>query len=308
MKYTIIFPVYNEEENIENIYKQTARVMNTLKNQYEIIFVNDGSFDNTLDTLARLHEKHGEVKIINFSRNFGHQTAVTAGLHHAIGEAIAVLDADLQDPPEILPRFFKKLEEGYDAIYAVRKKRKENIFKRSMYSMFYRLLKKIADTNIPLDSGDFCVMSKRMVRTINSLPERNRFIRGIRSWVGYKQCGIEYERNARSAGESKYTLRKMFKLAFDGIFSFSYIPLQFMFFIGFFSLTLSFVGIIIAFYMKFFTQNYTRVPGFASTFILLMFIGGLVLFSIGILGEYIRRIYDEIKQRPPYIIESKIGF
>lgn len=308
MKYSIIFPVYNEEENIQNLYKRTAKVMDRLENDYEIIFVNDGSFDNTAKLLFELHQKYPHVKIINFSRNFGHQTAVAAGLNYSKGDYTAVLDADLQDPPEILPKFFAKITEGYDVVYAVRKNRKESFLIKLTYSFFYRMLKLVANINIPLDSGDFCVMSRKIVQALNSLPERNRFIRGLRSWVGFKQIGFEYERMARSAGKSKYNLSRLFKLAFDGIFSFSYIPLQMMFFAGFLSLIISILGIIRAFYLKFFTASYSRVPGFATTYILLMFIGGLILFAIGILGEYIRRIYDEVKRRPQYIIESKIGF
>ncbi|EKE14075.1 MAG: glycosyl transferase family protein, partial [uncultured bacterium] len=243
-----------------------------------------------------------------FSRNFGHQTAVTAGLDFATGDAVAILDADLQDPPEILPKFFEKLSQGYDVVYAIRKKRKENIFKKAAYSLFYKILHLIASVDIPLDSGDFCVLSQRMVKTINSFPERNRFIRGLRSWAGFKQIGLEYEREKRFAGESKYGLKKLFKLAFDGIFSFSFIPLQIMFILGSASLFLSILGIFLAVYMKYFTTAYNRVPGFATTTILIMFVGGLQLFSIGVMGEYLRRVYDEVKQRPQYIIESKIGF
>lgn len=308
MKYSIIFPIFNEENNILALYERIKKVMDKLKGDYELIFVNDGSFDNTKQLLTDLHKKDDRVKIVNFSRNFGHQTAVSAGMRYSTGEYVAVLDADLQDPPEILSTFFSKLDEGYDTVYAIRKKRKENYIKKLMYALFYRLLRKIADTRIPLDSGDFCVMSRRVVNAINALPERNRFIRGLRSWVGFKQIGIEYERSGRYKGETKYTLSKLFKLAFDGIFSFSYVPLQIMFYIGLTALILSFVGILVALYMKFLTTNYNRVPGFATTFIMLMFTAGLQLFSLGIMGEYMRRIYDEIKQRPQYIIESTVGF
>lgn len=308
MRHSIIFPVCDEEENIQNLHSRTVKVMDRLGGDYELIFVNDGSFDNTVKLLLELHQKHPHVKIINFSRNFGHQAAVAAGLNYSSGDYIAVLDADLQDPPEILPKFFAKITEGYDVVYAVRKNRKENFLIKLTYSFFYRILRSVANIDIPLDSGDFCVMNRKIVQVLNSLPERNRFIRGLRCWVGFKQIGLEYERNARNAGKSKYTLSRLFKLAFDGIFSFSYIPLQMMFFFGFLSLIISILGIIRAFYLKFFTASYSRAPGFATTYILLMFIGGLILFAIGVLGEYIRRIYDEVKRRPQYIIESKIGF
>jgi dolichol-phosphate mannosyltransferase len=305
VKYSIILPVYNEAQNIFQIYKRTKNVLRKLRNTHEFIFINDGSRDTSFIQLQKLHRQDKTVKIINFSRNFGHQTAVTAGLQFAQGKYVAILDADLQDPPEVLPEFFNKLEEGYDTVYAIRRKRKEHIVKRFLYSTFYRLLKFISTTDIPLDSGDFCVMNSRVVRAINSLPERNRFIRGIRSWVGFKSIGIEYERAARYAGNSKYTYTKLMKLAFDGLFSFSYVPLQLMFAFGLISLAFSFIGILIVFYLRFFTN--TLVPGFATTIILVLFIGGLQLFSFGIVGEYVRRIYDEIKQRPQYIIESLVG-
>jgi len=308
MKYSIIIPVYNEEENINTLYKRVSFVLKKLKEDYEMILVNDGSYDKTSQILFNLNQKDPFLKVINFSRNFGHQIAVSAGLKYCSGNYIAVLDGDLQDPPEILPKFFKKLDEGYDAVYAIRKDRKENFIKKFCYSFFYRFLKTIANIDIPLDSGDFCVMKKKVVDAINMLPERNRFVRGLRSWVGFKQTGLTYERNKRFAGKSKYGLRKLFKLAFDGIFSFSYVPLQMMFYLGLLSLILSLIGSVIALYFRFFTTAYNKVPGFASTIILLMFVGGLVLFSVGVMGEYIRRIYDEIKQRPQYIIDSTIGF
>lgn len=308
MRYSIILPVYNEQENIQTVYARVKKVLEKLSGAYELIFINDGSYDGTLHLLQKLHEQDKNVKVINFSRNFGHQIAVTAGLDSCRGEYVAILDADLQDPPEILPEFFAKLDEGYDCVYAIRKKRKENILKKFTYGTFYRLLRSIANTDIPLDSGDFCVMKRSVVDAINSLPERNRFVRGIRSWVGFKQIGLEYERASRSAGNSKYTLRKLFQLAFDGIFSFSYVPLQIMFYLGLTALIISLVGSVIAVYMRFFTSAYNQVPGFATTIILVMFIGGLQLFSIGVVGEYLRRVYDEIKHRPLYIVQSKLGF
>ncbi len=308
MDYSVIFPVYNEEDNISVLYARTKKVLQDLGGSYEIVCVNDGSTDGTPLLLQALHEKDKAVKVINFSRNFGHQNAVTAGLKYARGRSVAILDSDMQDPPEVLPRFFAKLDEGYDVVFAVRTQRKENLLKRMSYSLFYRFLKKIAEIDIPLDSGDFCVMKRRVVDSINMLPERNRFIRGLRSWVGFKQTGLAYERSERRAGESKYTLEKMFKLAFDGIFSFSYVPLQVMFTVGTISLLLSVVGIILAVYFRFFTTFYKQVPGFATTIILVMFVGGLQLFTLGLMGEYLRRIYDEIKNRPSFIVESTLGF
>ncbi|HLD26425.1 MAG TPA: glycosyltransferase family 2 protein [Patescibacteria group bacterium] len=308
MSYSLILPVFNEANTINTLFKRISKIMDQQRSEYELIFINDGSTDATNQLLTTLHQQYPLVKIINFSRNFGHQTAVTAGLNYAQGDIIAVLDADLQDPPEVLPLFFEKIHDGYDVVYAIRKNRKEKKSIRFMYSLFYRLLKIVANIDIPLDSGDFCVMRKNVVDAINSLPERNRFVRGLRSWVGYKQIGLAYERNPRYAGKSKYNMSKLMKLAFDGIFSFSYVPLQIMFYVGLGSLMVSFIGSIIAVYMRFFTTAYKQVPGFATTIILIMFVGGLQLFSLGIMGEYMRRVYDEVKQRKPYIVESLVGF
>ena len=308
MEYSILIPVYNERENLDYFYNRLSNLFKKNNKEVEFIFINDGSTDDTLNKLIQLHKGDSRIKIINFSRNFGHQMAVSAGLQYCQGKKIAIIDADLQDPPELLLILFKKLDENYDVVYAIRKKRKESFFLRLAYATYYRLLKLLAEIDIPLDTGDFCVLRRRVVKAINSLPERNRFIRGIRSWVGFKQTGLEYERDVRYKGKSKYTFRKLLKLAFDGVFSFSYIPFKFMFYLGLMALFFSFLGGLFIFYMKFFTTNYREVPGFATTITLLIFFGGLQLFTIGVMGEYIKRIYDEVKQRPLYIIESKIGF
>jgi len=306
--YSLILPAYNEEQSIQETYLRLKDTMDQLARPYEIIFVNDGSHDMTHQLLNSLHELDSHVKVIHFSRNFGHQTAVTAGMAKCTGDYVAVLDADLQDPPEVLGAFFEKAESGYDVVYAVRTKRKEHLPKRLGYALFYRFLASISQTQIPLDSGDFCVMSRRVVVALNALPERNRFVRGLRSWVGYRQIGLEYERAGRYAGESKYPFAKLLKLAFDGIFSFSYVPLQLISVLGSVGMMAAVIGSVWAFYQRFFTPNYNAVPGFATTVILVMFIGGLQLFSLGIVGEYMRRMYDEIKARPQYIIESEVGF
>lgn len=305
---SLILPAYNEEETLQETVTRIHEVMNSYDKSYEIIFVNDGSTDATRQILQAMHDVDHRVKIINFSRNFGHQTAVSAGLAKASGDYAAVLDADLQDPPEVLPQFFDRAKEGYDVVYAIRKKRKESALKKLGYTLFYRFLSRVSHIDIPLDSGDFCVMSARTVAALNALPERNRFVRGLRSWVGYRQVGMEYERSARFAGESKYPFSKLVKLAFDGIFSFSYVPLHFISWLGSSAMLLAFVGSVWAIYQRFFTENYDAVPGFATTIILVMFIGGLQLFSLGIVGEYMRRMYDEIKARPQYIVDSEIGF
>ena len=306
MQYSYILPVYNECENIPQLYKRLSLVAKKLSASYELIFINDGSDDKTLPRLITLSRKDSHVKVINFSRNFGHQTAVTAGLNYCQGKYVAVLDADLQDPPEVLPEFFAKLDQGYDVVYAVRKDRQESWWLKNFYSLFYRLLKIVANIDIPLDSGDFCVMNKQVVDIINQLPERNRFVRGIRSWVGYKQIGLEYKRQTRFAGKSKYNLSKLVKLALDGVVSFSYTPLRLLTIIGFLTFITSILGSLLAIYLRFFTKIF--VPGFATTVILIMFMGGLNMLSLGIVGEYLGRIYDEVKQRPQYIIKSIFGF
>ena len=305
MKISIILPVYNEEENIQPIYERVTTVLQKLTKAYEIIFVNDGSRDRTAELLITLQKKDTYVRVLTFTRNFGHQAAVTAGLDHCTGDYVAILDADLQDPPEVLPEFLKKLEDGYDVVYAIRTSRKENFFKRVAYSGFYRLLKAVSNIDIPLDSGDFCVMTRRVVLTMRKLPERNRFVRGIRSWVGFKQTGLAYERAERHAGNSKYTFRKLLQLATDGILSFSYIPLRLMTFGGLFAFFMSIIGVFVALYLRLFTRTF--VPGFATTVMLLMFSGGLIMLGLGIIGEYIARIYDEVKQRPPYVlVDAKV--
>jgi dolichol-phosphate mannosyltransferase len=304
--YSIVLPVYNEEDNVGEVHKRVTKVLKSLKKDFELIFINDGSFDKTLKKLKKLQSTRPYIKIINFSRNYGHQAAVTAGMDYSSGEYIAVLDADLQDPPEVLPMFFAKLDEGYDVVYAIRRNRKEGILKKAAYSIFYRILRTISNIDIPLDTGDFCVMSKRVVTTMRKMPERNRFVRGIRSWVGFRQVGIEYERHERHGGQSKYTFHKLIKLAVDGMLSFSYIPLRIMTFGGMFAFLASIVGVFVTLYLRLFTKTF--VPGFATTIILLMFTGGIIILGLGIIGEYIARIYDEVKQRPPYIVESLHGF
>ena len=306
MQYSLVIPIFNEQENITELYARLSKTMESLNKDYEIVFINDGSTDQTLSKLSNLHNQDKRVKAITFSRNFGHQIAVTAGLNNVQGKYIAVLDADLQDPPEVLPDFFTKLTQGYDVVYAIRTQRKDSWLRKTMYYLFYRLLKLMANITIPLDSGDFCVMTKRVVDILNQLPERNRFVRGLRSWVGFSQTGLAYARDKRYAGISKYNMSAMLKLAFDGIFSFSYVPLQILTWTGFVVFLLSIFSSLLTVYYKLFTDVY--IPrGFPTTIIVIMFIGGINMLGLGIIGEYLGRIYDEVKQRVPYVIESTIG-
>lgn len=308
MMLSIVTPVYNEEEILSEFYKRLTAVLEKMGEPYEIILVNDGSSDNSLGIMKEINGRDKRVKIVNLSRNFGHQTAITAGLDHVTGDVVAIMDSDLQDPPEALPAFFQKQRQGYDVVYAIRKNRKEGGLKKAAYAVFYRLLKKMANINIPLDSGDFCVMSSKALNTLKSMPERNRFLRGLRGWIGFRQIGMEYDRDKRFAGEVKYTFNKLLKLALDGFVSFSYMPLRLASILGLIVSALSFIGILIIFYLSFLTSKTLSVPGWASVAVIILFLGGVQLVTIGIIGEYIGRVYDEVKQRPLYIVQDAIGF
>lgn len=309
---SVVIPVFNEEENLPRLYERLSRAAESWGESWEMLCVDDGSADGTYAALLELHRRDERVKAVSFSRNFGHQTAVTAGLKYAKGEAVVLIDADLQDPPEEIIRLVEQWRAGYQVVYAVRTKRKENVFKRCAYFMFYRLLAKLSPLEIPLDAGDFCLLDRVIVDGLNCMPERNRFVRGLRSWLGYRQIGIVYERQARHAGKPKYNLRKLFRLATDGIINFSYKPLQVIGLFGFFVATSSFV--IMAFMFLAWLLNFevrgikvSQLPGYTSLILSVLFIGGVQLVSLGILGEYIGRIFDEVKQRPLFVVRSTIG-
>jgi len=296
-----VIPIFNEEENLPVLTEKLTRVLSQYA-KYEIIYINDGSKDNSERLISDYCKKNSSIKLINLSRNFGHQQAITAGLNYANGDAVVIMDGDLQDPPEVIPEFVDKWQEGYDVVYAIRTKRKENIFKKLAYFIFYRFLNKISDVKIPLDSGDFSILDKEIVNQLNLLPEKNRFVRGIRAWLGFKQIGIEYERDARNAGKPKYTFKKLLQLALDGILSFSHKPLIIATHLGMIITFISFISILVVIYLKLFTT--ITVVGYASYMTVMLFMGGIQLFMIGILGEYIGRIYDEVKNRPNYIVNK----
>ena len=269
--------------------------------------MNDGSCDQSPELLRAAAEQDPRIKVINFSRNFGHQVAITAGIDYSGGEAVIVMDADLQDPPEILPALVEKWREGFDVVYAVREERAgESIFKRGTAALFYRLLKRLARIEIPADTGDFRLMSRRAVEAFKSLRERHRFIRGMVSWVGFRQTAVHYQRETRYAGSTKYPLRKMLSFAMDGIASFSFAPLHFATYLGFAAAGVSFLYLLYALWIKLFTDQ--SVTGWASLIVSVLFVGGVQLITLGIIGEYIGRIYDEIKQRPLYIVADTMGF
>jgi len=303
---SVVIPVYNEELILDKLYERLTSVLDTIDRNFEVILVDDGSRDNSPEIMKRLHDRDPRIKVIRFSRNFGHQIAISAGINFVNGDVCIIMDADLQDPPEVLPQFLEKWREGYDVIYAIRTKRKENIFKRASYAVFYRILSSISNIEIPLDSGDFCVMDRKIVNILNRMPERNRFVRGIRSWLGFKQIGLPYERDKRFAGEVKYTFRKLLRLAFDGVISFSFVPLKMASLFGFAVSLFAFIYAIATLFQKLFTD--TTVPGYTTIIIMVCFFGGVQLITIGILGEYVSRIFDEVKKRPLYIVNDLIGF
>lgn len=299
--------MYYEEAVVQACYKEIKHIMYQNKWQYELIFVNDGSQDGTLQLLKGIALADKNVKVIDFSRNFGHQIAVTAGVFHSQGDATVIIDADLQDPPCVIEQMVEKWKQGYDVVYAKRKKRKgETLFKLLTAKCFYRFLHYMAEIEIPLDTGDFRLMDRKVVEAFKKMPERNRFVRGMVSWVGFDQTYVEYERDERYAGTTKYPLKKMLRFATDGIISFSTKPLKIVRTLGFLTI---FVAILLLGYSlaaKFITH--TVVSGWTSLMVAITFFSGVQLFSIGLLGEYIARIYDESRQRPLYIIKEKINF
>jgi len=296
---SVVIPAYNEEENLPTLYARLTATLAPLGLDYEIVFVNDGSQDRTLALLRDLADRDPRVIVVDLARNFGHQVAISAGLDHSRGAAVIIMDADLQDPPEVLPQFIARWREGYDVVYAIREQRKEGPLKRAAYALFYRLLKRIAHIDIPLDAGDFCIMDRRVVDLLNGMPERNRFVRGIRTWVGFNQTGLAYERHARHAGKPKYTFKKLIYLALDGLISFSFVPLRMISLAG---LAVSLLSILIA--IAYTIQKLTiglSPPGFATLVVAIFFLAGIQLITIGVIGEYVGRIFEEVKARPLYV-------
>lgn len=308
-KLSLVIPMYYEEEVANECYTRIKKILLEISPNYdyEIIFVNDGSQDKTLDILENIALKDKNVKILSFSRNFGHQCAVTAGLKEVTGDVVLIIDADMQDPPELIKDMLKLWENGNEVIYAKRKKRKgESAFKLFTAKMFYKTLNGLSDVNIPKDTGDFRLVDKKVVDVINSLPEHNKFLRGLFSWVGFKQVPFEYERQERFAGTTKYPLKKMLKLASDGIISFSNKPIKIIGGLGIFTIMISFFVLIYALLSFIFHWN-NLTAGWTSLIIAITFFAGVQLLSLWIISEYIARIYDETKQRPQYIIDKKIN-
>jgi dolichol-phosphate mannosyltransferase len=310
---SVVVPCFNEEEVIGMTH---ARLVEALGNnpayKLEIVYVNDGSRDRTEEIIFSLADEDERVKVVSFTRNFGHQPAVTAGLAHASGDVVAIIDADLQDPPEVIPDMIAKWREGFEVVYGVRTKRKEGFVKRFSYAAFYRLYRVLADIDIPLDSGDFALIDRRVVDVLNSLPEKNRFIRGLRTWAGFRQTGCVYERAARAAGEPKYSFRELLKLALDGIFNFSTTPLSLIFVAGLFTAMGAAIAATVYLVARIgdftiFGHSPEDVPGFTTLIITILFFSGVQLISVGIVGEYLGRIYQESKMRPTYVVRELRG-
>ena len=305
--FSVVVPVYNEEKVLPEMYRRLHAVMEGLGEPYEIIFVNDGSSDRTFAILNQICEQDRNIRLIDFAKNFGHQTAITAGMDYADGEAVVVIDADLQDPPEVIPQMICLWQEGYDVVYGKRNERKgETLFKKLSASIFYRVMRKMTDVDIPLDTGDFRLIDRKVCNALKSIKERNRYVRGIISWLGFKQVGVAFAREERYAGETKYPLKKMVKFAFDAITSFSFKPLKLSSYLGMLLSFFSFLYLMVVLYQKLFT-NYT-VAGWASSMVISLFFNGIVLMMLGIAGEYIGRIYDETKGRPLYVVRQVRNF
>src|SRR3990172_650407 len=301
--YSIVAPIFNELENLPELYRRVKEVMESSGDTWELLLVDDGSTDGSTGKIRELAVADGRVRPVIFARNFGHQIAVTAGLDYACGEAVVIIDADLQDPPEVILELAEKWREGYDVVYAVRAEREgESWFKKFTASMFYRIILRITDVKIPLDAGDFRLLDRKVVNVMNSMRERHRFLRGMAAWVGFKQIGVEYKRAARLSGVTKYPFRKMLLLALNAITSFSYFPLQVATYIGFVAAGLAILAIPVVIYMR--ITGSQAFIGQATTLISVLFLGGVQLISLGVLGEYIGRLYDEAKGRPLYIVRE----
>ena len=299
--FTIIAPIYNELENIPELYPRMREVMDHTGEPWELILVDDGSTDGSTALIRKLAENDERVRPVIFARNFGHQIAVTAGVDYARGDAVIIIDADLQDPPEVILQLVDQWREGYQVVYAVREERQgESWFKKTTASLFYRLIYRITDVEIPMDAGDFRLMDRKVVDVMKTMREKHRFLRGMSAWVGFKQVGVSYKRQPRFAGETKYPLSKMIKLALNAVTSFSYFPLQMATYMGFIVAGLSVLAIPIIVFLRLTTG--TALLGQATTLIIVLFLGGLQLISLGVIGEYIGRIYDEAKGRPLYIV------
>jgi dolichol-phosphate mannosyltransferase len=307
-RYSIVAPCYNEAGVLHELHRRISEVMDQTGEAWELVLVNDGSRDRTPELMRELHAADPRVKVIDFARNFGHQIAASAGLDYTRGEAVVIIDADLQDPPEVILEMINRWKEGYEVVYAVRTERKgETWFKEFTAKLFYRIIYRITDVDIPMDTGDFRLMDRKVVEALKRMDERHRFIRGMTSWVGFRQTGVSYAREERFAGETHYPFRKMLKFALDAITGFSYAPLQVATYLGFVIAGLSALGALGVVYARLFVGT-SPFYGQATTLVTVLFLGGVQLITLGIIGEYLGRIYDEVKGRPLYIVREALGF
>ena len=302
---SVVVPVFNEEGNLAELHRRLAAVLPSVVDSWEIVFVDDGSRDRSWQLIRDLAAADPHVRGVRFSRNFGHQMAFAAGLDHALGEAVVIMDADLQDPPELIPELVARWRAGHEVVYAVRTRREgETLFKKLTAKLFYRLLRRITQVEIPVDTGDFRLMGRRALEAFRRLPERHRFTRGLVAWVGFSQVGVPYARAARKAGETNYPLRKMLRFAVDAITSFSHVPLQLATWLGFLTSLFAFAYIVVVVVLKFVGISW---PGYTSLMAAILFLGGVQLVMIGLLGEYLGRVYDEVKGRPLYLVQDTVG-
>lgn len=311
-KISVIVPCFNEEAVLPKLFDRMNAVAAGWGMDYEIMCVDDGSRDDTWELLKAQNQRDAHWRCLSFARNFGHQTAVSAGLYHATGNAAVIIDADLQDPPEEIARLLAKWREGFDIVFARRKGRKDPLVKRALAWGFYRVISRLTQFPLPTDAGDFCLLDRKVITVLNALPERNRYLRGLRSWCGFKQAAIEFERAARGGGTPQYTFKKSFKLAMDGLFSFSASPLRLATYLGLWVSCFAFLGAVFTFVQKVFADEFAKIglapgPGFPTVVISILFLGGVQLICLGIVGEYIARIYDEVKGRPLWIIRDSAG-
>lgn len=308
MMYSFLVPLYNEEETLPELVRRLSSIANRLDDSTEIVLVNDGSRDNSVALLRQFQQQDSRICYISLARNFGHQIAVTAGLHFVRGDVVVILDADLQDPPELIPEMILQWRSGFQVVYAQRRARaKESVWKRGFAFVFYRVLARLSDVEIPIDTGDFCLLDRSVVDVLNRMPERTRYLRGLRSWVGFRQVAVTFDRDPRFAGDVKYTFRKSFKLAISGIVSFSQVPLRLAMYVGLFAAFVALLMALLILYWRIFVPN-SPLAGFTMILVAIFFLGAVQLVSIGILGEYIGRIYEEVKGRPLYTVAEVSGF
>ena len=303
--YSIIIPIFNEQNTLAELHDRLVKVAASFDRPWEVIFIDDGSRDESFTMLKSIHERDPRFKVVRLSRNFGHQVAISAGLDMASGDAVILMDGDLQDPPELLPELIARWKEGFDVVYTVKRSRQEPRLKRAAFMAFYRILHALSTIKIPMDAGNFSLMDKKVVTVFHEMPERNRYISGMRAWAGFRQTGVTFDREPRFAGKPQMSLRRLIELALDGIFSFSNVPLRMAVYLGLFVALASFAGGLYVLYAKLFTDK--ALLGWSSTILSVLFVGGMILLTLGVIGEYISRIYEEVKNRPLYVIREKIG-